>query len=103
MDGFAGKMSSSINDAVRNPEKFFADNREVIEKIMTYMESDEYKASPAYRLKESFRQFGKVSGYNDIFIPAMCRLSKSYREYQDKMKKADEKLLQDYPQYANIL
>ena len=103
MDGFAGKMSSGINDAVQNPDKFFADNREVIEKIMTYRESDEYKASPAYRLKESFRQFGKVSGYNDIFIPAMCRLSKSYREYQDKMKKADEKLLQNYPQYANLL
>ena len=103
MDGFAGKMSSSINDAVRNPEKFFADNREVIEKIMTYMKSDEYKASPAYRLKESFRQFGRTSGYNDIFIPAMCRLSQSYREYQEKLKNADEKLLQVYPQYANLL
>ena len=103
MDGFAGKMSSSINDAVQNPEKFFADNRKVIEKIMTYMESDEYKASPAYRLKESFRQFGKVSGYNDIFIPAMCRLSQSYREYQEKLKNADEKLIQEYPRYINFL
>ena len=103
MDGFAEKMSAGINDAVQDMEKFLTDNREVIEKIMTYRESDEYKASPAYRLRESFRQFGKVSGYNDIFIPAMCRLSQSYREYQEKLKKADEKLLQDYPQYANIL
>ena len=103
MDGFAGKMSSGIQDAVQDPAKFLENNREVIENYMAYIESDEYKASPAYRLKESFRQFGKMSGYNDIFIPAMCRLSKSYQEYQEKLKKADEKLLQDYPQYANIL
>lgn len=103
IDGFAERMSAGINDAVQDMEKFLADNREVIEKIMTYRESDEYKASSAYRLRESFRQFGKVSGYNDIFIPAMSRLSQSYREYQEKLKKADEKLLQDYPQYVNIL
>ena len=103
MDGFVEKMSSGIQDAVQDPAKFLENNREVIENYMAYIESDEYKASPAYRLKESFRQFGKTSGYNDIFIPAMCRLSKSYREYQEKLKKADEKLLQDYPQYANML
>lgn len=100
MDGFVEKMSSGIQDAVQDPEKFLENNREVIENYMAYKESDEYKASPTYQLKESFRQFGKTSGYNDIFIPAMCRLSKSYREYQEKLKKVDEKLMQEYPQYV---
>ena len=103
LDGFAEKISASIQNAVQDPEKFFADNREILENIMTYRQSDEYKASDAYRLKESFRQFGEMSGYNDIFIPAMCRLSGSYREYQEKLKEADEKLMQEYPQYADIL
>lgn len=88
---YVQKSSDGINDAVSNPEKFLVENREVIEKYIAYKQSDEYKASLAYRLEESFRQFGKVSGYYDIFIPAMCRLSKSYREYQDKLKKVDEK------------
>lgn len=102
MDDFAEKMSAGMNDAVQDPEKFLADNREIIERYIAYKQSDEYKASPTYRWEESFRQFGKVSGYNDIFIPAMCRLSKSYREYQEKIKKADEKLIQEYPQYGNF-
>lgn len=88
---YVQKSSDGINDAVSNPEKFLVENREIIEKYIAYKQSDEYKASLAYRLEESFRQFGKVSGYYDIFIPAMCRLSKSYREYQDKLKKVDEK------------
>ena len=99
IDGFAEKMSVGMRDAVQDPEKFLEENREIIEIYQTYKNSDEYKASPAYRLEESLRQFGKLSGYNDVFIPAMCRLSQSYREYQEKSKKADEKLMQEYPQY----
>ena len=102
LDGFAEKVSSNINEAVQNPEKFLEDNREIIECYMAYKETDEYKSSPAYQLEESLRQFGKVSGYNDIFIPALCRLSNSYREYQEAMERANEKLLQEYPQYANL-
>ena len=102
MDDYAQKVSASVNDAVSDPEKFLADNREIIESYIAYKQSDEYKASPTYRWEESFRQFGKVSGYNDIFIPAMCRLSKSYREYQDKIKEADKKLMQEYPQMGNF-
>lgn len=70
---------------------------------MAYKQSNEYKASDTYRLEESFRQFGKVSGYNDIFIPAMCRLSKSYREYHEALGKANEKLMREYPQYVDSL
>ena len=103
LDGFAEKMSVSMNNFVQEPDQFLADYREIIEEYMAYIQTDEYRASDTYRLQESFRQFGKVSGYNDIFIPAMCRLSKTYREYQEKLKKADEKFMQEYPQYGNIL
>lgn len=99
IDGFAEKMSASMREAVQDPEKFLEENREIIEIYQAYKKSDEYKASPTYRLEESLRQFGKLSGYNDIFIPAMCRLSQSYREYQEKSRKADEKLMREYPQY----
>ena len=102
LDGYAEKVSSGINEAIQNYEKFLEDNRDIIEDYIAYKQSDEYKTSPAYRLEESFRQFGKMSGYNDIFIPAMCRLSRSYREYQEALERANEKLLQVYPQYASL-
>ena len=103
IDGFAGKVSSNINEAVQNPEKFLEDNREILENYMAYKESDEYKASDTYRLEKSLRQFGRVSGYNDIFIPAMCRLSKSYQEYHVALERADKKLVREYPQYTDFL
>lgn len=98
--GFVEKMTAGIQDALQNPEGFLAGNREIIENYIAYLQSAEYKASPAYRWRESFLQFGRTSGYNDIFIPAMCRLSKSYREYHEALERADEKLLQEYPQYV---
>lgn len=100
IDGFVEKISSTMNAAVQNPDRFLEDNREIIENYISYKESDEYKASNTYQLQELFRQFGQTSGYNDIFIPAMCRLSKSYREYHEALERANEKLMREYPQYV---
>lgn len=93
-DAFAERLSVNINNAIQNMEKYITDNREQIENYFAYKQSDEYKTTTAYRLEESLRQFADVSGYNDIFLPAMRRLSKSYRQYYEALLKADEKLLQ---------
>lgn len=94
IDGFAVKMSASMEEAVQNPDQFLSDNREIIKEWLAYKQSDEYKKSPAHCVEESLRQFIEASGYNDIFIPAMCRLSKSYREYHEALLKAEAKLSQ---------
>ena len=91
IDDFAVRMSEEMQDAARNPDQFLSDNREIIEAYLACKQSDEYRASPAGRLEESLRQFNEASGYNDIFIPAMCRLSNSYREYHEALLKAGEK------------
>ena len=46
----------------------------MLEQYRAVAESEEYKASPAYRLQEYLKQFQRESGYNDVFIPAMQRL-----------------------------
>lgn len=93
---FAEKISSNMNDAICDTEKFLEDNHEIIAGYLSYKQSEEYKASPAYRLETALRQFNEASGYNDIFIPAMCRLSSSYRKYHEGLMKADEKFVQRY-------
>lgn len=60
-------------------------------------QSDEYKKSFAYKLQEFFVAFNRESGYNEVFIPAMKRLSKSYREYYEALQKADKIFMQIYP------
>ena len=48
--------------------------------------------------KAALQTFMADSGYNDIFIPAMCSLSETYRAYRQKLLEANAKFLQMYPQ-----
>ena len=92
-------MADSVSNYIHNTEKYIADNREIIEIIMDYKQSEEYKSTPAYRLEELLKKFNNMSGYNEIFLPAMRRLSKSYREYYEALLRAEEKFKQEYPLY----
>ena len=69
------------------------DNKEILEQYEAIRASDEYKSTPAYRLQEFLARLNQENGYNDIFIPAMQRLSNSYREYYEKLIKANEVFL----------
>ena len=99
-ENFMENISSSVNNAIKDTERYICDNREVIESYMKYKQSDEYKTSAVYQLEQSLRQFSNTSGYNDVFIPAMCRLSKSYKEYHNALMKANDKFLEQYPLYG---
>ena len=99
-EAFAANIAAYANDAIRDTGKYIAEHREVIENYIAFKQSEEYKATPAYGLEKSLREFTEASGYNEIFIPAMCRLSSSYRAYFDGLQKADEKFLEEFPQYG---
>ena len=96
--GFMEAVSSGINEAVSETEKYIADYHEEIENYLAYKRSEEYETTPAGRLEKELRRFNSMSGYNDIFIPAMCRLSESYRKYNEELSTASEMLLQKYPE-----
>lgn len=99
-EAFVGKVFANMNDAISDTEKYIAENKEILERYMQLKQSDEFKASPAYRLQEHLRKFNNESGYDTIFIPAMKKLSLSYRKYHDKLEKADEIFLSQYPNDA---
>lgn len=94
--GFMEAASSSINEAVNETEKYIADHHEEIERYLTYKRSEEYETTPAGRLEKELRRFNSMSGYNDIFIPAMCQLSESYRKYHEGLSAANEMLSKKY-------
>ena len=93
---FIESMSDNVNNAIQDMGKYIADNREQIENYIAYKQSEEYKSTPAYRLEGLLRQFNSMSGYNEIFLPAMRRLSESYREYYETLMRADEKFKQEF-------
>ncbi len=94
---FAANVSDTMDKMVKNPEKYIADNQEMLKQYMEFKQSDEYKNLPEYKLQELFATFNQESGYNDIFIPAMKKLSQSYRNYHDAMQEANEVFIEKYP------
>ena len=90
--------SAALAAAMTDPKKYIHDNKEMLEQYRAVTESEEYKASPAYRLQEYLKQFQSESGYNDVFIPAMQRLSPAYREYHKSLQAANEVFLRHFQQ-----
>lgn len=96
ISGAMPDISSSISAAIQNTEQYMADNKEILEQYMEIIKSDEYRQTPAYRLKELLKQFNSQNGYNDVFNPAMKKLSPSYKKYHDDLLKANEVFIKKY-------
>ena len=88
-------MDANVKRAVGDIEHFLAEHREEIAAWMNYKASTEYQASMAFRLEQALKQFNSTSGYNEVFIPAMCRLSKAYQAYHEMLMKSDQKFVQE--------
>jgi len=91
------KINTSLADAISNVHAYMEENKEFIEKYMEYINSDEYKNSPAYRIKQLLLKFQQESGYYDVFIENLKILSESYREYYEKLQAANRAFLEKYP------
>jgi DNA-binding transcriptional MerR regulator len=88
-------------DAIQNIEAFIADNKETIDKYKIMRQTEEFMQSPAFRLMEYMKKFCTNSGYYEVFIPAMRRLSSSYNAYYEQMLIANEKFVEIYPDYIS--
>ena len=96
------EIIDSTKKSIEDPEKFLSENKEFLEYYYGFMQSDEYKNSTAYKLKYLLSEFNQSSGYYDIFLPAMKRLSPAYAEYCRQSELANEKLLEQYPHAGKI-
>jgi DNA-binding transcriptional MerR regulator len=96
------EMNKEIKQSIENPEVFLSKNKEMLDWYLQYKQSYEYKNSPAYRIQAILKEFNNMSGYYDIFIPAMKKLSNSYSEYYKQLEIANEKLLLKYPEIKRI-
>jgi len=89
-------ISDAMRDAVCDFEKYYDENKEILQQYIEYRKTEEYKKSDAARLMELFRKFCETSGYYDVFIPAMRRLSPEYNDYYNKLMEANEKFLEKH-------
>ncbi len=91
------QMIESAKHSIENPEEFLSQNKEMLDQYLAFKLSDEFRNSPIFRIQSLLKEFNSTSGYYDIFIPAMKRLSTSYAEYYKQLEIANNKLLQQYP------
>jgi len=88
--------SDSLAAAMENPEQYIKDNKKMLEQYQAVIASDEYKATPIYKLQELLKLLNSENGYNDVLIPAMKRLSPSYREYHQALEAANDVFMKHY-------
>jgi len=96
------EMIEKIKQSIENPERFLSENKEILEHYLAFMQSDEYKKSLAYQMKSLLIEFNQTSGYYDVFIPAMKKLSPSYAEYCKQSEIANEKLYARYSEARKL-
>ncbi len=96
------QMLKNTRHSVENSDEFVAENREVLEVYIAYRQSEEYANSPAGKIQKAFKEFNRTEGYNDVFIPAMRRLSPSYAAYCRQLEEANKKMLQLYPEIEKL-
>jgi len=88
------------HDAMQDINAFVKDNKEILDEYHRFKQSDAYKTSPAYQLMEVMKAFCETSGYYEVFIPAMRRLSSTYDAYYVQLLKANEEFVKKYPEYC---
>ena len=87
-------------EAVQDINSFVDNNKEILDAYHSFKQTEEYKSSPAYQLMELMKEFCSSSGYYDVFIPAMRRLSPLYNEYYEQMVRANEEFIKTHPEYV---
>ena len=97
------EIIENTKKSIENPDDFLSNNKETLKQYLAYKQSDEYKSSPAHKILTLMKDFNNVSGYNDVFIPALRELSSSYDEYYKQLEIANEKLLNEYPDIENLI
>lgn len=96
------ELTTNMTGAIENIDDFMEKNKKVLECYLAYKQSDEYRNSPAFRLQEFYKKFNSESGYYDVFIPNMKRLSSQYNEYYTKLERANDSLLKSYPEIEKL-
>lgn len=92
------EMNESTKKSIEDIDQFLKNNKAVLEQYFEFKKTEEYKASTAYKMQNLLKDFMSSSGYYDLFIPAMRKLSNSYNEYCDKIKAANDKIIDKCPE-----
>ena len=97
-ESMAEETSQALDTVCQDIDTYMAENGEAITAYLKYKESDAFQKTPAARLERRLREFQNESGYTEVFIHNMERLSPEYRAYLARLKEADRLLTEKFPE-----
>ncbi|MDO3408146.1 hypothetical protein QWJ34_00045 [Saccharibacillus sp. CPCC 101409] len=91
----------ALREAAEHPVEAIEKRRETIEAYLIFRQTAEYRSSPAYLLQREMTEFQQTSGYTDIFLPQLKALSPAYRDYCERLERANAEFLALYPKASD--
>lgn len=88
-EDLAQREIAALDDLVADANAYMERNAASIEAYLQLRQSEAFRASPAWRLREELSRLQREAGYDTVFLPAMERLSPAYRRYCERLSQAD--------------
>ncbi|WP_172611035.1 MerR family transcriptional regulator [Eubacterium limosum] len=101
-ESMAEETSQTLDTVCQDIDTYIAENGEAITAYLKYKKSDSFQKTPAARLERGLREFQNESGYTEVFIHNMERLSPEYRAYLARLKEADQLLTEKFPEAEDL-
>lgn len=86
---FEQRAFANLNEMVADADAYLERHAESIAAYLQLRQSEAFRASPAWRLQEALARLQRETGYDTVFLPALERLSPSYRRYREGLSRAD--------------
>lgn len=86
----AENLRRARESAAADPQAWLRQNKTVVQQYAAYKQSSAYRDSPAGRIEAALKSLCQESGYNDVFIPALRRLSPAYDAYYRQLTAAND-------------
>lgn len=102
MEELEQRTGEETQQLLQEPEAYLAQHREMLEEYMAYRLSEEFAQSPAGRLNQELRRFQAASGYQEVFLANMKRLSPAYAAYCQELEAANQVFLEQYPEAKHM-
>lgn len=90
-----------MHAAIQDVNEYVKNNKAILDEYHKFKQTDTYKKSPAYQMMQVMKEFCAASGYYEVFIPAMRRLSPTYDAYYVQLLKANEEFMKKHPEYCD--
>lgn len=85
----AAVFHRSMEQALNDQQSYIEAHRAEIKAYQAFKASEAYKTSDAARMEKLLRDFMAQSGYHDVFIPLLRRISPLYDAYQQRLQAAN--------------